>query len=166
MELPVLTHHSYPPGAERIAEVEALVGPLPVGYAPFVEHWGGAEVDDFVRVYSPARILEDLAEFRERWDEYWFWSSPDPAAPSQALASKLVIVADSFNGDEVVYLEGAPDRLWFLHRNEDEIVPLGSTFDQAIALVCAWRRSDFVNATLDPATTPEASAVTYRDGYA
>ena len=39
-------------------------------------------------------------------------------------------------------------------------------FDQAIALVCAWRRSDFVNSTLDPATAPQASVVTYRDGSA
>ena len=148
--------------AESLAALEGLVGPLPEGYGPFVSRFGAAEVEDFVRVYPPSSIVEDLGAFRERWSEYWFWESDDRSAPSQAIASQIVIVADSFDGDEVVFVEGSPERLWLLPRNSDEAVPIGSTFDQAIAFVCEWAKSDLDPSAIHVAGLDELS-ISYRD---
>ena len=138
MDLFVTPRYLEPSSAGEIEALEALVGGLPEGYRAFVAGYGGAVVDGTVRVYPPRQIVGELAALRQRWDENWFWESDDSSAPARATASHLVILADTVSGDEIVYLQESPARLWLLPRDADVVEPIGSTFDQAVEHVCNW----------------------------
>ncbi|MBV9866772.1 MAG: SMI1/KNR4 family protein [Abitibacteriaceae bacterium] len=117
---------------EEVAQLEQQLGTkMPAGYQDFVTTLGLGILNDTVRVYTPNRISRELKDFQQRWDEYWFWDEGrDVLSKEKALES--IIIADTGNGDELVFHPSQPDKLYVLPRDSGQIFEPGSTLDEAV----------------------------------
>jgi hypothetical protein len=83
-----------------------LGGTFPEGYRAYVTTLGeGVLGGTFVRVYPPWRIARELAPWRKRLKKYWFWDRGSAVLTKQR-AVQSVIVADTLNGDELLFHPG------------------------------------------------------------
>lgn len=132
-----------PPALSTPEEVDAAEAQLgirfPAGYREYVTRFGeGVLGGSWVRVYPPRRILSgdnNLAEWRQRIDEYWFWDDGrDVLTKDQALRS--VILGDTTDGDELVVHPDHPDRVYVLPRNREDILVAGEGLPAALEWLC------------------------------
>ncbi|MFC5179185.1 hypothetical protein [Nocardioides taihuensis] len=126
MDLDALQPTSPPLSAASAAEVAGAARTLgtrfPAGYGEFAQRFGSGAVGDIVRVYGPDRVVEMTHEWRERVREYWFWETEGTGVTREQLQARGVLVADTFNGDEVCFVDSAPDRCVVLPRDSDNAV--------------------------------------------
>lgn len=120
--------------AEELDQAERALGArLPEGYRDYVSRFGEALDTLLLRVYPPARVVTDLASWRTRIDAYWLWApASDAFGPDEA--SRSVVLADTLNGDELLFFPERPDRFYVLPRDHDSVAMLRGSFAQA----CAW----------------------------
>jgi len=122
------------------SEVDALESDLwiklPPGYHEFVTKLGEGELSGFVRVYSPRQIRDELPEWRRRIGRYWFWKESEELLPKER-AIECVILADTLNGDELVYHQGRPESLFVMPRDTNTVTELGNDFLVAIDWMCS-----------------------------
>ena len=81
------------PSAE-VDEAEARLGiRFPSGYREFVTRFGEGLLGSYIRIYPPRRILSgenNLVEWRQRIDEYWFWDAFGHTRPDVVLTHEGV----------------------------------------------------------------------------
>lgn len=121
------------PAAVDAAEKQ-LATRLPAGYREFIARFGEGILGVYIRVYPPHRILEgdnSVVEWRKRIDEFWLWDEGEAVLP-KAKALECVIVADTMDGDEVVFHPSEPGRLYVLPRNEEKVYFAGDGLLPAI----------------------------------
>jgi hypothetical protein len=104
---------------------KTLGSPLPAGYREIMERFGQGLLGRRVRVYPPARVTKDLAEWRARVQDYWFWGND--AMFDKKAAKKAVCIADTVDGDEFVYALAQPDTIFMLPNEEERVVLLAKT---------------------------------------
>jgi hypothetical protein len=110
---------------------------FPGGYREYVTTLGeGMLGGSFVRVYPPWRILRELSAWRERIRQYWFWDKGRKVLPKER-ALEAVIVADTVNGDELVFHPGRPDRLFVLPRDSEKVYEAGTDLLAAVEWMCS-----------------------------
>lgn len=116
---------------------EAQVGiRFPSGYRAYVTRFGeGVLGGSYVRIYPPRRILADLADWRQRIDQYWFWDDGSDVL-TRAQASACVIIGDTLDGDELIVHPGNPERVYVLPRYSAEIYIAGDGLPAAIEWLC------------------------------
>jgi hypothetical protein len=117
-------------GDVRDAERE-LKTRFPDGYAEFVTSLGQGLLCGFVRVYLPKRILDEVAEFRSRVQEYFCWEEGAAVLPKSRVVESICI-ADTINGDEVIFHPDDPARLYLLPHDSETIFQIGSSLDAAL----------------------------------
>ncbi len=110
--------------AAALAAAERTLGArFPNGYAEIILRFGQGILCGFIRVYPPGEILGGESSYlawRERVDAYWFWDEGvDVLSKERAL--ECVCVADTLNGDELVFHPSDPDRIFILPRSEEAI---------------------------------------------
>ena len=116
-----------------IAQAEAELGVrLPAGYAAYVERLGEGTLGHFVRVNEPAKLPGLTLEWRERIKEYWFWDTSEAGVAPESLQERGVVVADSFDGDELCFDPADPETLFVLPRDEDLVRRVGPGFIAAV----------------------------------
>ncbi|HEY1552546.1 MAG TPA: ankyrin repeat domain-containing protein [Kofleriaceae bacterium] len=93
---------------------------LPAGYVDFVRTHGPGLLGGQVRVYGPRRIARERKEWHARLAKHWFWGN-GPLL-TQSDATQATIVADTIDGDELVFHPRAPDTLLILPRDTEEVV--------------------------------------------
>ena len=74
-----------------------------------------------IRVFPPYQILEgDLGidAWRGRIKEYWFWDTAESVLP-QTRALECVLIADTTDGDELVFHPDQPNRIYVLPRYDE-----------------------------------------------
>ena len=109
-----------PATADDVADLESRLGcRMPSGYADFVERLGVGALGHFVRVLGPTELPARTLEWRERIQEYWFWDTSESGVEPATLQQAGVLVADSFDGDELCFDPADPDVLFVLPRDED-----------------------------------------------
>ena len=124
------------------AEVDAAEAELglrfPTGYREYVTRFGEGMLAGNIRIYPPRRILSglnNLAEWRQRITEYWFWDDGrDVLTKAQALES--VIIGDTGNGDELVVHPGNRERVYVLPRGSEDIYVAGEGLAAAVEWLC------------------------------
>lgn len=122
-----------PATADEIAQAESELGaPMPLGYAAYVERLGEGALGHFVRVYVPAKLPDLTLEWRERIKEYWFWDTSEAGVAPESLQERGVVVADSFDGDELCFDPSDPATLFVLPRDEDVARRVGPGFLAAV----------------------------------
>ena len=109
----------------EVADAEAALGcRFPAGYAAYVERLGAGDLGHFLRVYPPERVLDARAEWQQRVTEYWFWEPGTSGATPEHLREGVVL-ADSFDGDELCFHPDDPDALFVLPRHSDDVHRVG-----------------------------------------
>lgn len=116
-----------------ITQAEAELGVrLPSGYVAYVERLGEGTLGHFVRVYDPAKLPDLNRDWRQRINEYWFWDTSEAGVAPERLQERGVVVADSFDGDELCFDPDDPETLFLLPRDEDDARRLGPGFSAAV----------------------------------
>ena len=110
---------------EDVDDAESQLGiSFPKGYREFVTTLGeGILGGCYIRVYPPKRILRGLnnvREWRERIDEYWFWDDGREVLP-KSKALECFIIGDTMDGDELIFHPSRPDRIFVLPRHYEHI---------------------------------------------
>jgi len=124
----------------EVDSAEAQLGMrFPAGYREYVTRFGeGILGGVYIRIYPPRRIvsgLNNLAEWRERIDEFWLWDEGrDVLSKEQALQS--VIIGDTFDGDELIVHPSNFERVYVLPRHSDNIYVAGDGLPSAIEWLC------------------------------
>jgi hypothetical protein len=116
-----------------VAEVESaetqLAVRFPAGYRDFITSFGRGVLGGTVRVYTPQDILSgpnNLNEWRQRIDEYWFWNESAELMPKQR-ALECIIVGDTVGGDEIVFHPSDPDVIYVLPHDFETIWRVSTT---------------------------------------
>lgn len=92
---------------------------FPSGYQQYITTLGeGVLGGAFVRIYPPRKVVEELAQWRERIEEYWFWKTEDDDF-SKSKALECIVLGDTLQGDEVIFHPSNPERLFVLPRHDD-----------------------------------------------
>ncbi|WP_051039174.1 SMI1/KNR4 family protein [Nostoc sp. PCC 7524] len=118
--------------ADEVTQLEQVLNTrMPRGYKEYVTTLGIGILNDTVRVYSPMRIQQEYRDFQNRWSESYFWDKgTDLLTKDRVLES--IIIADTGNGDELIFHPSAPDRLYVLPIDYEEIFLTGGSLDEAI----------------------------------
>jgi hypothetical protein len=109
-----------PVATADLARLEKSAGGLPAGYDDFVSAHGPGTLAGKVRVYGPRAILAARAKWHARLAQHWFWGQGDLV--TQTDAASATRVADTIDGDELVFHPRAPDTLVLLPRESSEVV--------------------------------------------
>lgn len=118
--------------AEIDAVEHALGARFPDGYREYVGAFGEAIDTLFLRVYPPKRVRAELPQWRRRVDAFWFWAPADDGfGADEGYAS--IPIADTLNGDELVFHPDRPGVLYVLPRDEEVVAPLRGGLIEALA---------------------------------
>jgi hypothetical protein len=118
--------HVRPATRDEVAALESELGvQMPTGYAEYVQRMGEGALGHLVRVYPPTLLAGLTGEWRVRVQEYWFWDTTAAGVEPRSFQERGVLVADTFDGDELCFLPENPDALFLLPRDTDDVVPAG-----------------------------------------
>ncbi len=127
-----------PSSAEAVSGAEVSLGlTFPVGYQEYITTFGaGVLGGTYVRVYPPERIIREYRDLQRRWDEYWFWDDGrDVLTKTEAL--ECIIIADTLDGDEIIFHPSRPDRLLVLPRHSEMVYEAGTDLLSALDWLCS-----------------------------
>lgn len=120
----------------EVDDLEARLGTtFPDGYREFVTRLGEGALNVLVRVYPPWRVLAELDVSRGSFSAYWLWESDDvPFGQDQAMES--ISIADTIDGDMVVFRPSDPARIIVLPRQDERLVARGPNLLETIEWIC------------------------------
>jgi hypothetical protein len=122
---------------ESIVAAEREIGAaLPIGYLEYVVLFGVAIDSDRARVYAPARVTGELAEWRQRIREHWHWDDSYDVL-SRRRAAECVRIADTFDGDELAFHPEERDVMYVLPRDAHDARAVVGTFEQGLDALVA-----------------------------
>jgi hypothetical protein len=120
----------------EVSAAEASLGTrFPAGFRAWMTTLGCGILSELVRVYGVPRLLEMIVETQARWREYYFWDSSRDLLPKQVVLESI-IVADTLDGDEVIFHPSNPDALYLLPRHTERICWIGARFEDALEWLC------------------------------
>lgn len=126
LEILEVTGAPHPATKRALERLRAgLAKQLPDGYEDMMRAVGPGVLRHTVRVHGPRQILGEVAEWRRRIKKYWFWGK-GPLL-SKSAAQKAVRIADTLDGDELVFVPSEPDTLLMLPREDEEVQLLSRT---------------------------------------
>lgn len=124
--------------AAEVEQAQELLGvQLPSGYVEFVRRLGTGSLGHFVRVMAPTQLHEATLDWRERIDEFWFWETSTAGLEPEGIRQAGILLADSFDGDELFFVGGSPDRCYVLPRNDEVVFQAGPGFLEALGWMLA-----------------------------
>jgi hypothetical protein len=109
---------------------------LPEGYADYMTTLGVGLLSGFVRVYSPRQIRDGLLDWRRRIARYWFWDESEDVLPKER-AVECVIIADTINGDELVFHPQRPGTLFVMPIDGGAAVTIEGDLLAAVDWMCS-----------------------------
>lgn len=112
---------------------------MPLGYQEFMTTLGLGILNDTIRVYSPNRIGREYKTTQERWREFYFWGEGSDVLTKERVLESI-IVADTGNGDEVIFHPSIPKKLYLLPANDHKILEIGSSLSEAIDWMLHWEK--------------------------
>lgn len=122
--------------AEDVADAESALGTrLPRGYPEFLTTLGTGEINGWLRLYMPSKILNELEFFQSVMQDFFTWDR-ERSALSQARAAECIPMADTGWGDWIAFHPADPDTLFSLPRNDDAISRIGEGFEEALDWLC------------------------------
>jgi hypothetical protein len=125
------------PTQKDVEELQSKLGaPLPAEYGEFITRFGeGVLGGAYIRIYPPSRIISELADWRTRIDQYWFWDEGSEVL-SKAEALKSIVLGDTVVGDELIFHPDRPDQIYVLPRDSESIFLAGDGLAEAIEWLC------------------------------
>ncbi|MGE0786420.1 MAG: hypothetical protein AB7S26_12190 [Sandaracinaceae bacterium] len=127
-----LTDAFVPSEPRAVDELERSLGcAMPACYREYVVAYGASVYAGFVRVYAPERVSEGLPAWRDRVREYYFWEASAELLDHERLV-ECVVIADTLDGDELVFHPTDPATLYVLPRHQDRIHVAGTSLQDAL----------------------------------
>lgn len=118
--------------AADVDDIEARLSvPFPDGYREYVTQLGEGALNHFVRVYPPSRVLAELEDHRGRVAAYWFWD-PGETMFDQARAMESIQIADTFDGDQIMFHPFDRAWLYILPRHLERVYARGPGLFEAV----------------------------------
>lgn len=131
-----------PATLETVASAQEQLGiALPTGYVDFATRLGAGSLGHFVWVEDVATLPDRTREWRERITAYWFWETDEAGVTADALQQRGVLLASSFDGDELCVDPADVETLYVLPRNEEVAHRVGPGFVAALE----WMLSGALN---------------------
>jgi hypothetical protein len=116
--------------AAEVDATEAQLGAsFPAGYREFITTFGRGVLGGVLRIYAPQDILtrhNNVGEWRQRIDEYWFWDETAELLP-KSRALECIIFGDTVGGDELVFHPSAPNTIYVLPHDFDAASRVSTT---------------------------------------
>lgn len=135
-EIRIVGGNPVPATIEEVTQLEARLNlSFPAGYAEYVTTLGAGVLSSYIRVYPPQRIGNEYRDFQDRWNEYWFWDDGHRLLTKEQ-ARECIIIADTLDGDELVFHPSEPERLLVLPRHSEMIYQAGSDLYEALDWLC------------------------------
>ncbi len=143
---------------EAVEDAERQLGVrFPHGYTEYMEMFGeGVLGGSFIRVYPPQRVARELAEWRARIAEYWFWDR-GVSVLSKDKVLESIVFADTVNGDELIFHPHLPCNIFVLPRDSEGIFAIGPSLPEAIEWCCSsgiltdrFNEREFTAIVVDP----------------
>ena len=154
-----------PTAPDEVAQAEAALGVrMPSGYPVYVERLGEGTLGHFVRVHVPVRLPDLTFDWRQRITKDWFWDTTEAGVAPEALQTRGVVVAESFDGDEVCFDPADPETLFVLPRNEDVVRRVGPGFTAAVEWMLSGALNPWVEGWTFEAWTNRAEVRQTLDG--
>jgi hypothetical protein len=125
------------PESEVLDLEKSLNIKTPAGYLEFITKLGIGEYCGLIRIYEPAKILQDYKEAQKRWKEYYFWDRGETVLPKEKVLQSIVF-GDSIDSDEIIYFPEQPNRLFVLPRQDNTIYWIEGCF----ANLMDWQSED------------------------
>ena len=120
----------------EVKEAEAKLGvTFPIEYHEYITTLGEGNLGCLVQVHPPWRIIAELDRWRDRIRQYWFWDEGAHVLTDEQ-AEESIVIANTLNGDELIFHPSQPERILVLPRNHDTIFEAGIGLFEAIAWVC------------------------------
>ena len=119
VELPPSLYTVGPLSGLSATSLGQRVGPLPADYVAFVERWGAASVNGFVRVYAPEQVRRDLEASRRAHELYFFWDASADLLDKGDYV-ECVELADTFDGDVFASIPANPEWVFFFPRGGEQ----------------------------------------------
>lgn len=127
---------------DDVAAAESALGvSLPSGYAAYVQQLGEGALGHLIRVYPPQQVPSNTAEWRERVQQFWFWDTAEAGVAREALQQRGVLLADTFDGDELCFDPADRETLYVLPRDDETAHRMESGFLAALE----WMLSGVLN---------------------
>ncbi len=106
---------------------------FPNGYRDYVTTLGTGYCNDYIRVLLPAEVLSDLGEARERWAMFApsRYKEGRDLLPLERMVESIMLL-DTIDGDEAVFHPDAPNALYVLPRQDEQIYEIGHTLNDAL----------------------------------
>ena len=117
---------------EAAAKLEVT---FPIEYYEYITTLGEGSLGNLVRVYPPWRIIAELDRWRDRIRQYWFWDEGIEVLTDEQ-AEESIVIADTLNGDELIFHPSQPNRMLVLPRHHDTIFEAGTGLFEAITWLC------------------------------
>ncbi len=134
---------------EDVTAAETVLGThFPATYREYVTTLGVGYCNGFARVYLPAEIVSEKAEFQQEWALFApsrYQTGFDLLPLHRMLES--IILATTVDGDEVVFHPDTPDDLYVLPRQDWHIYRIGRTLDEALTWVLTPHHLSIVERT-------------------
>lgn len=108
---------------------------FPDFYYQYITTLGEGSLATFVRVYMPQRIVKEISDFRKRWKEFFFWDLGHETL-SKDKVMESIIIADTYNGDELIFHPSNHSKLYILPQDDEDIFFAGSHLEEALGWLC------------------------------
>lgn len=105
---------------------------FPHGYREYITRFGQGTLAGKVRVFSPQRVEKDIATWRKRVSEHWFWE--DEVLPRDR-GVECVPLGETVDGDELVFHPSRPDHIFVMARHSNRIFDAGKTLLDALSFI-------------------------------
>ncbi len=114
---------------------------FPSGYKEYVTTLGFREYCNYIRIEMPSRILSEYKNSQQFLNEYWFWEMGEKIL-SKEEAVESIKIADTIDGDVIIFHPTNPNELFVLPRNDDMLYEIGQDLYEAIDWLCVERNCD------------------------
>ena len=120
-----------------VDDLESRLGVrFPYGYRDYVTRLGEGDLNALIRVYPPWRVLAELDAHRGMMAGYWFWDARGfPFGQVEAMES--IPLADSIDGDTILFHPDDPTEIIILPRHDEKLVVRGPDLLETIAWICS-----------------------------
>lgn len=122
------------------AEVDDLESRLrvrfPDGYREYVTRIGEGDLNVLIRVYPPWRVLAELDGHRGMMAGSWYWDASE-ATFGQDEAMESIPLADSIDGDTILFHPADPTKIIVLPRHDERLVARGPDLLETIEWICS-----------------------------
>lgn len=105
---------------------------FPAGYLEYVTMLGKGTYCNYVQVYMPGEILACYQQKQEEWGANFGWPAGEKVLNRRQVVESIIL-ADTVDGDDLIFHPKIRDRLFVLSRTDAMIYDVGADLEEALS---------------------------------